>query len=113
MQFRTTFTVIAAILLPLGIASAGDSAQRKPAPTEIAPDDGNDHDVKPNDSEGNDGDINPNDSGDPPSSDTIISCWCQGGANGNGYASCAAAQCENDADACCSLAYGDGSEAED
>jgi hypothetical protein len=107
----TALTVLVAVLLPLGIASAGDSPSRKPAPTEIAPSDEDENDdadvdAAPNDSEG------PSDT--PPSGETIIDCWCEGGENGNGPARCVADECNgSSADQCCADAYGLGSAAED
>lgn len=41
-----------------------------------------------------------------------VTCWCSGGANGNGYASCLGDSCDS-ANTCCSDAYGEGSTASD
>ncbi len=46
------------------------------------------------------------------SADTLVNCWCSGGADGNGPAQCEASSCD-DADSCCATAYGKGAEAED
>ena len=50
-----------------------------------------------------------NDSG---STEQVVNCWCDGGADGNGPAACAAADCDH-ADTCCEKAYGKGAEASD
>lgn len=50
--------------------------------------------------------------GDDGGATLTVSCWCSGGADGNGYASCLGNSCD-DANSCCSDAYGEGSTASD
>ncbi len=52
------------------------------------------------------------DGGDDGGATLTVSCWCSGGANGNGYASCLGDSCDS-ANSCCAAAYGDGSTASD